>query len=46
MENLEEFSAETLNEMEMGSLLGGNVPVEDQVPDNCRGGNCGINCGK
>lgn len=42
MENLEEFSVETLNEMEMESLIGGNEP--DQVTNNCHDGNCADGC--
>lgn len=42
MENLEEFSVETLNEMEMGSLIGGSEP--DKVPNNCYQGNCAEGC--
>lgn len=41
MENLEEFSVETLNEMEMESLIGG---TDDQVVNNCHDGNCADGC--
>lgn len=43
MEDLDQFSSETLNEMEMQSVVGGNQP--DEVPQNCHGGNCAAGCG-
>ncbi len=44
MEDLDKFSSETLNEMEMQSLVGGNIPPPPPV-NNCNGGYCSPGCG-
>lgn len=40
MEDLDQFSSETLNEMEMEAVVGGNHPIVQ----NCAGGYCGSSC--
>lgn len=44
IESLEQFSPETLNEMEMQAVLGGGDPPSE-VPQNCNGGFCAAGCG-
>ncbi len=41
---IEDFSPETLNEMEMDSLFGG-TNAEVMATYNCLGGNCAAGCG-
>jgi hypothetical protein len=43
MENLDQFSPESLSEMDMESLVGGQGGAAD-VTYNCLGGYCGV-CG-